>query len=260
MNKEMLLILIPLIISAGCVIPTTHSPSSNENSFKITTSVSHSSIISGTNETFYVDFVNNLKKPFKNVVFEIFDAPFFEGSCRKEIKEILPGSTVEISCDMKSEDLDKNVNSQVLSYIEFESSENIYQKIETISKEEYENNRIPQESRQYSYNDGYLEVDVSLPMQPVVFVNGKKYYMNVEVKNIGPGIVEKMDISVDKNGIIGECKPRLGELKNKNEYMFSCEIIPPKTKVLYVGSTIIKIDYKYKILKSMNVEIRGEPE
>ncbi len=240
-----------VVVSSGCVTEH-HTASNGVLTFEMSANMHE--IPSGSTETFYDDIENPESKTFKNIVFKVFDAPFFDGTCEKKMNTLLPKASVSLSCSLKSQNVDKDVTSRVAMSTEFDGTESVYQQIKTISQEEYENHRIPEENNKYTYTDGYVKVDVDLSRQPIVFVQGKKYYMNVKVENDGPGTIEHMDITISKNGIIGKCNPEPSSTTD-NEYMFSCEINPPSTKVLNVAGTIIKVDYRYKVITTDVVKI-----
>ncbi len=245
--------LILVILVAGCVseTPTT-------DTLQIEMGADQYKIFSGGSDVFYARFVNNAGKDYKNLKFSVFDAPFFEGTCEKTADHLPAKSENELYCEIKSTPVNENVKSSVSMAAIFSGTQSIYQIIETISQEEYFRNKIPKKPQDYTYSDGYIEVDVHFQDElPIVYIPGREYIVTFTVKNVGSGTVEDMKISLDKKGVVGECNPEPSEIKynGEREITFGCKLVPPEAKVLNVSGVILNVDYTYKVIKTVDISI-----
>ena len=248
-----------IILSSGCVKQDTSS-----NSFmKIDMGVEHPSIFAGGEETFYSDITNDANKDYNNFVFTVFDAPFFKGTCEKKLSKLNRKSHFYLECKLTSDELDipkGGTSSSVSMATNFDGVESMYQQIETISQEEFFRNKVQTKPSHYSTSDGYIEIDSDFQSElPIVYTKDRNYTVLFKIKNVGPGVIDNMSIDIiDKNGILKKCNPEPKSItyEGGNEVTFGCIINPPVTKVLNSQGVIINVDYKYKIIKNVIVEIK----
>ncbi len=259
-NKILIVVLFAVIASSGCI---NHSnPSSSQNFMQISMDTDEPIIFAGRSDTFYSDINNYADKNYSNIVFNVFDAPFFKGSCEKKLQNLNRKSYYHLECSLPSDISsvpDGGITSTVSMSTTFEGVESMYQQVETISEEEYFRNKIPSKPGQYSTSDGYIEIDSDFHENlPIVYSPGKNYNVLFRIKNVGPGVIENLKVNMNDGGILKDCSPSPEDIKytGENEITFGCQVKPPETKVLNSYKIIINVYYKYKMVKDVKVKIK----
>lgn len=272
MKKFVLILLIAIVISCGCVERNNNTP---PEPFHVGIDVPDS-VFPDKEFSVYLDIINNQNKTYV-VEGGFYDLNGFEsnGECsggpwvldKKEIK------IIECKLKYPKEFVgESSVKKTIRAYVKYTTNITLGAQLLVLSEDEYilrkQTNNIPEVPTKFEKTENDIKVIVEFQENPFVITpTKKKAYMYVTIKNVGEGTISEIDknnfeISLLSDGretsvgIVNCNLPSKLYVEGDTFPKISCEIDFANANPNYLNLfVIIKLRYSYDLRRSAQIKI-----
>jgi len=252
------MLLLALLAASGCV----EQPASPSPGLKISIDAP-SEVYKNERFTVYAD-VENYGNDTYEVEVDFFDTGVFSksGSCRESFT-LKENEVRIIPCELVYQgELEKETESKISTRISYRTSVEFVQPIEFLSQEEYEQRKIKGTYRElptrFLYNNGDVEIEIETSENPVVKVKERKHYVYVKIRNVGEGMISKIEdikITTTPPNLLACDIPPLVQQEGRFPTI-ACSLDVSNLKENFLNIFLqIYLSYNYEIKKVVTVRV-----
>ena len=246
-----------LVLFAGCA-----NISVNEG-LVINMQADPDSVFVGKDARLFIDVLNNDVKSYTDLNVRLFDTGLMTSTCQPQPATVLrPGGFFTIQCILTAPALiDGSTTTEAHVNAKYKSSISGAVVLRSVSPDEYDrlknSGKYPNMPSSFSFADKNMEVSVTLDDNPMVYKTDKRYFMHINIRNIGNGLISEISvIGSAVNGPAGlvKCEDTTIRPIGKEFPTIACELYP-QTSRLTDYNIVVDIPYTYDVSHSTNIRI-----
>lgn len=189
--------LLVLVFTSGCIKQP--PPETKEELLKISLDAPDKVFV-GKEFSVYLDIVNDGNKTYENVTANFFDVDGFEkkSTCEASWYKIrkMEMKTVECKLEYPKGDYEKSFEKYIYANVKYKGYISAVSQLVVLTPEEYRvresTNKLPSPPKSVKEENDELSLEISFNENPFI-IDGDHAYIYIKIKNIGKGIIEKIN-------------------------------------------------------------------
>jgi len=255
--KLLWLLPLALVFFAGCA-----NVSMNEG-LVINMQADPDSVFAGKDTRLFIDVLNNDVKSYTDLNVRLFDTGLMTSTCQPQPTTTLrPGGFFTIACTLTAPAfIDMSTATEAHVDAKYKSSISGAVVLRSVSPDEYDrlknSGKYPNMPSYFSFGDKNMEVSVTLDENPMVYKTDKRYFMHINIRNIGNGLISEISVignAVDGPAGLVDCKNTILRPIGKEFPTITCELYP-QTSRLTDYNIVVDIPYTYEVAQSTSIRI-----